>query len=579
MARWILLTALTVLFSATALADTEVRENQIRMSVLPGARAIADPANPDISVTTVVAALTFVGAESVENCWIDDFSTTYLYNGSSVFTDFAVGVDHIEIEPNGTIAGTPDERLAFTPGQTRYFYLTVLAADTSSGGCGEPCRPRFVLRCVNPANPDRRDFDIIMPTRDLLLESFEFNTGADRPDIIPILATTSEDGTLRIAQAGGTNVAAVAAVNIGAPADIDIGVVIDGGANAAICETGSDGICLAPRQETLRLHMATGTPHLFSVRVEDAADFSLPNSPANNRLFVYFLADHPIADDRTSLVGVTSVAYNEPPATTLWTDYRGVWRLLDCTSDPRRPLYLNRTLSDLLIVSDDGLASYLRRSNLGGRSCARGDAAFTYRFPESLQSDEFVAEGVLANAPNPPARPRGSYASVQVTPSADSSRIDSVHFNASPFFSSGAVDPDYDIPVTRDDSFTGNRIPAGEYEVELPPRYPYSETVRLLVDDEGRMTTRSSTHCNFTGSLRPVLLPSGELTGVFRASITAGCEYPYQYYSLSPLNGVVLAYQRPDGRFAWTGSVFARHVNGATVTDVELVFDGIALTD
>ncbi|HEV2676789.1 MAG TPA: hypothetical protein VGV37_19845 [Aliidongia sp.] len=122
------------------------------------------------------------------------------------------------------------------------------------------------------------------------------------PDVIALVATPSGDGVLRI-QGNGAAAFAVAVSNVGAAADTIWARVDTGGSalpmTASICQTGTDGQCLAAAGSTATLSLAENATATFAVFVQ--ANGQLPFAPANARVYVSF-------DDVLTVRGETSVA-------------------------------------------------------------------------------------------------------------------------------------------------------------------------------------------------------------------------------------------------------------------------------
>jgi uncharacterized protein (DUF1800 family) len=131
-------------------------------------------------------------------------------------------------------------------------------------------------------------------------------------DILAIgIALPSNDGVIRIAEAGGRQAYAIAAINIGADGDVLVSPRGIFGQNAplpadiTICESGPDGRCLAPALSSLTVNFAQNGVRTFSVFVRADPDIGITLAPANTRVEVRFLVG-----DR--LAAATSAAITAP---------------------------------------------------------------------------------------------------------------------------------------------------------------------------------------------------------------------------------------------------------------------------
>jgi len=147
------------------------------------------------------------------------------------------------------------------------------------------------------------------------VNTFQFSaSNSPVPDVIALAATTTNDGTVELAEDSAAGAFAVASVNVGIGANIvvtadtgDVSLPI----SLALCETNpTTGACVNPAQPIFGPVTTTissgGTP-TFGIFASSSAE--VPFDPANNRVFVRFAETD--GTDR----GATSVAIrSEPPA-------------------------------------------------------------------------------------------------------------------------------------------------------------------------------------------------------------------------------------------------------------------------
>ena len=117
---------------------------------------------------------------------------------------------------------------------------------------------------------------------------------AGQPDIIAIGVTPSGDGIVRVPQAGGVEVLAVAAVNIGSQASVRVNAYlseIGGPISAPVCETGTDGACLAPPESFLDVTFEADEVKTFSLFPQLNPDRGLLFAPDAFRVGVRFSVD------------------------------------------------------------------------------------------------------------------------------------------------------------------------------------------------------------------------------------------------------------------------------------------------
>lgn len=141
-------------------------------------------------------------------------------------------------------------------------------------------------------------------------------------DIIAIGQTPTGDGVVRIGSAGGTEVFATAAVNIGQDSrvlvlpssDDSIGLP----ALATICETGTDGACLAPPTNSIEIDFDRNIVRTFSAFLQSDENSSIAFAPDLTRVRIEFRRMLPDPNQPDGFLigpvsGATSAALTSPP--------------------------------------------------------------------------------------------------------------------------------------------------------------------------------------------------------------------------------------------------------------------------
>jgi hypothetical protein len=283
-------------------------------SFLPSSRSTFDD-----STVTVFLAVANAGDTDLEKCAIAQEP-----HGSIIPTPEIREV--VEIDSGGRIIdGTRFQSFSLAIGQTRQ-YLIGLGA--SAGHFNNEFfgtenavnyENRVRILCLDaisgaPVETTRND-----------ASHFVFRAFNDRepPDLIPIIATPSADGVIRINPESGRGVASVAAINIGAAGDFRFHAEPSALVNVRACRSDVSGICLNNRSDEFSFHLDRNETAFFSIVVDDHTDGRTPFAPDIARLAVRI---DEITDDGLGAIASTSVAIVDdgPPLTI--EQLAGQWR-------------------------------------------------------------------------------------------------------------------------------------------------------------------------------------------------------------------------------------------------------------
>lgn len=200
------------------------------------------------------------------------------------------------------------------------------------------------------------------------------------PDIVAIGVTPSADGVVRIPDAGSSEVFAAAAINIGPTGRVLVNVRGGGGnvnaAFAQVCETGSDGGCLAPPSASLEVDFETGETRTFSVFAETAPEAGIAFAPDFTRQqlgFTALIPNDPIVGGFSTgpQVGGASAALVAPTPLNAPPNPGGVYNTLITNENSDGRLFFEDTfffsispLGDLtgFFFSSEGLIAPIERS-------------------------------------------------------------------------------------------------------------------------------------------------------------------------------------------------------------------------
>lgn len=197
-----------------------------------------------------------------------------------------VTVTYQTVNAANALEGSPNTAVTLGPGATQGFVIG-LEHEPLQGFIGLNFVPVIVCDGMRSQFP----FD---------LGGSWYGSTSPLPDIVAVGQTPSADGVVRIPQAGGLEVFAVAAVNIGAPGSVEVRVApqfaalfpdVSDATRGTVCETGSNGECLAPPSDVVEVDFATDEVRTFSAFFNTAPDAGLPFQPDTQRVAVSFLAE------------------------------------------------------------------------------------------------------------------------------------------------------------------------------------------------------------------------------------------------------------------------------------------------
>lgn len=532
----------------------------VRFSVLPAVRG--HDGNTHIRASTsVLTSVTYTGETPVENCRVTDETMNYANPNNGFEPTALVWIDHTETDATGNVVAPTNSSFDMAPGQTRHF---VLSAENAYCGVWT-CTVRFRLDCAGPDGARTGNSADRYYSRGLPIESFRFNIGpTPMADVIPILVTPSGDGYLRFSQTGGVAAASVAAVNIGEDQDVTVIANATGGMVADICPTGSDGRCLLPRQRAVTVRMNRDEIHLFSVRVRDVAEYSIPRSPAQHRLTVRFVERGvPELSIGIRLSGDTSVALDEPPATSTPGDLTGVWHFNRCLNDTREAGEYypgDETSGQRLLIASNGLALAIGQAS-GIDFCNERHIQFMRFDSVGLPLGPSQGPTEIMRAWRPAGDASWSVFAVANNPrvgvEADPSGTVLTFDEEMLFFRPTSTrDIEADIEARRDFNTAFLPDPVGQFRMEYRMNdAPIAMTIDVAEDLS--FTTTDTLNCRFAGQL--VRDDAFGNPGLYQITMTAtDCAAPIFTHS-GDYEGLVL-FESTDTGFALSGAVYGERV-------------------
>lgn len=293
------------LAAVAALMSCATVHAQVRLNtaVLPGSRSV----QTGEAATAFLSVINGAASVPVSNCRLEMAGID------------GVDFDYWETDAANRPVGDANPQFSLAVREARSFVFSL-----SSAGAVSP-RVTFPVVVCDEGSSARLEG----------LNSFEFSASTQAPpDIIPIAAAISGDGVVRVAQYEGRQAFSLAAVNVGG---VD---PFPGPPNAArmtvrptftrlplpadllICQTNSDGVCLAELAQEVTV--AIGTEPVFFKVIADVQDFSgIPFFPDIARIGVEFFDRNGVRRGSTSLAAVS-------PATP-WQDWTGTnwWNRAD----------------------------------------------------------------------------------------------------------------------------------------------------------------------------------------------------------------------------------------------------------
>jgi hypothetical protein len=241
-------------------------------AVLPASRSVQVNAT-----ATAFATIINTGTTTGSACNISQLGLplTFAYQTTNPATNAVTGT-----------INTPVDILA---GASQSFVIALTPTATIA-----PTNAQFFFACSN-ANPA----PVVVGLNTLLLSGSTNPT----PDIVALVATTTNDGILHIPGASGTGAFATATVNVGVSGAITASTNT-GSATLplalTICQTNASGQCLATPAATVTTTINANATPTFAIFGK--ASGTIPFDPANSRIFVAF------TDSGNAVRGETSVA-------------------------------------------------------------------------------------------------------------------------------------------------------------------------------------------------------------------------------------------------------------------------------
>ena len=265
---------------AALLGAGSVAAQSLEASVLPGARSVANT-NP----ATLLMTVSNSGTTDATRCSV----RASVRSGAAPNLSWA-------ILQNGMPSGMPDASFSVPAGGRTDLVLAATGADANFFAG---------FRAVCDAGVESRIYPGVNTA------ALRFATG--HTDIIPIIATPSNDGIIRFNSQSRSAAFSIAAVNIGIEGPVRVsgdrvGFSAAGQVRTLVCETGTDGVCLAPRSSSIDVTLGT-TPRFFSFILQLADGHSAPFIPQALRYEVR------LEDQTNSGVAATTAAlFLEQPA-------------------------------------------------------------------------------------------------------------------------------------------------------------------------------------------------------------------------------------------------------------------------
>ncbi|HVJ55879.1 MAG TPA: G1 family glutamic endopeptidase [Aliidongia sp.] len=249
-------------FAACPLDTAPPEASAVVAAVLPTSRSVLNnhPA-------TLFATIVNPGSQPATNCMIQlvpDLATA------------GAAFQYQQTDPmNNQLIGVPNQPATIPPGGAQSFIMTMASQNQFYA-----YQIYFDFSCDGwlPAAP-------ILGVNTFTLAV----TGVPTPDVIALVATEKNDGTLHIPGVGNASAFAMATDNVGidgvltlAPNTGNASLPLD----VTICQTDPNSVCMAPPAPNVTLTIAAGAQPTFSVFA--TATGPIPFSPAASRIFLQF---------------------------------------------------------------------------------------------------------------------------------------------------------------------------------------------------------------------------------------------------------------------------------------------------
>jgi hypothetical protein len=248
-------------------------------AVLPSGRSIRSN-----GTATVFATIVNGGTQAAEGCTIQPDTPLYA-DFSFQPTDPATNA----------LIGTPNVPVRIAAGAAQSFVLSF--KPNASAVVAKATTTVLRFKCTNTAAAPVYD------GVNTLLLSFD---PSSVPDVVPIAATVSGDGVVRVPGASGIQAWSAASVNIGAAATLTVQPQLAGTtvATVTVCETNSSsGACLAAPTANVSASFTTNSVRTFALFVQ--AGGAIAFDPANTRIQLNFVDSSGVIRGQTSVALTT----------------------------------------------------------------------------------------------------------------------------------------------------------------------------------------------------------------------------------------------------------------------------------
>jgi murein DD-endopeptidase MepM/ murein hydrolase activator NlpD len=257
---------------------TTLASTTLAAAVLPGGRSVRSN-----TTATVFATIINSGQQAAEGCLVQldtPLAGTFSYQATDPSTNAPIGL--------------PNTPVRIEAGAAKSFVLSFKPSDAA---VSKAAAANLRFKCTNA--PAAAIYEGV----NTVLLSFDPDP---IPDIIPVAATPSGDGVVRIAGPNGTQAWSAASVNIGAGATLAVTPELTGttSASVVICETNPNtGACLLPPGQYVSPFFSPNLVLTFAVFV--TANGTIGFDPANVRIRLNFVDAAGVTRGQTSVALTT----------------------------------------------------------------------------------------------------------------------------------------------------------------------------------------------------------------------------------------------------------------------------------
>ncbi len=254
-------------------------QTSIVSAILPGGRSVQTS-----NTATIFATILNASATTARGCTIQPE------------TPLSAGFSFQTTNPaTNALTGTPDTAVDIPGNAAQSFVVAITPSPIAR--IAEAVTVTLRMKCANA------DAAPVFEGVNTLLLSMDSNPV---PDVIPIAATVSNDGTVHVPGASGAAFFAAASVNIGAGATLTVAPEVTGSPpiSVTLCETNATtGACLAGPTPSVATSFAPQAVHTFSAFVQ--ANGNVPFNPAGTRIRLSFTDAGGIVRGQTSVAVTT----------------------------------------------------------------------------------------------------------------------------------------------------------------------------------------------------------------------------------------------------------------------------------